>query len=99
LRSPEEKPFLADRTDRTSPSGNGIRRGIVRYGSQPLSSKRSINSRVEVFLPRMLTSFLFCCLQVCRLSFFPYVITLVFAAVPSMGERIGQEIKKAPTGA
>jgi hypothetical protein len=52
-----------------------------------------------VFQPRVLTSFLFCWLQVCRLSFLPYVITLVFAAVPSMGERIGQEIKKAPTGA
>jgi hypothetical protein len=53
---------------------------------------------MEVFLLRMLTSFLLCCLQVCRLPFFPYVITLVFAAAPSTGERIGQESEKTPTG-
>jgi hypothetical protein len=47
----------------------------------------------------MLTSFLFCCLQVCRLSFFPYVITLALEAVSSMGERIGQEIEKVPISA
>jgi hypothetical protein len=47
----------------------------------------------------MFTLFTVCHLQVCRLSFFPYVIKLSFAAESSMGERIGQEIEKTRTGA
>jgi hypothetical protein len=47
----------------------------------------------------MLILFTVCHQQVCRLSFFPYVITLDLAAESSMGERVGQEIEKTRTGA
>ena len=42
----------------------------------------------------MLTSFVFCCLQVCRLSFFPYVIKLGLDAELSMGSGLGKKLKK-----
>ena len=38
--------------------------------------------------------FSFCCLQFCRLSFFPYVIKLALTAEVKYGGRIGQEVKK-----
>jgi hypothetical protein len=47
----------------------------------------------------MLTLFTVCYRQVCRLSFFPYVIKLDLAAESSMGERVGQEIEKTRTRA
>jgi hypothetical protein len=47
----------------------------------------------------MLILFTICHQQVCRLSFFPYVIKLDLAAESSMGERVGQEIEKTRTGA
>jgi hypothetical protein len=72
------------------------RRGVVMMVLflQPLSSKNSINSRGQVFLPMMLTLFLFCCLQVCRLSFFPYVIKLHFVMDPSYGGGMTKKSKK-----
>ena len=63
------------------------------FASQPPSSKSSINSRQKVFKPMMFMLFTVCRLQVCRLSFFLYVIKLGLAAKSSMGGRIGQEIK------
>jgi hypothetical protein len=47
-----------------------------------------------VSLPLIFTVFPFCHLQLCRLSFYPYVIKLTSDAGSSMGERVGQEIKK-----
>jgi hypothetical protein len=49
-----------------------------------------------VFLQLRLTTFLFCCLQFCRLSF-PYVIKLALTTGVKYGGRIGQEIKKERT--
>jgi hypothetical protein len=46
-----------------------------------------------------LTSFLFCRLQVCRLSFLSYVIKLHFEAESSTGAGSGQEIEKTRTRA
>ena len=42
----------------------------------------------------MLTSFLFCCLQVCRLSFFPYVIKLVLKRNQVWGSGLAKKLKK-----
>ena len=49
---------------------------------------------MEVFLPIILIPFLLCCLQVCRLSFFPYVITLVFAVPSTGGGELAKKVKK-----
>jgi hypothetical protein len=75
----------------------GEKNGFAAVGgiaSQPLSSKSSINSRQQVFPRIMLTLFPFCCLQVCRLSFFPYVIKMGFVMEPSMGGGVTKKLKK-----
>jgi len=71
---------------------NGLRRAFM-FASQPPSSKSSINSRQKVFQPMMFMLFTVCSLQVCRLSFFSYVIKLGLAAKSSMGGGLAKEIK------
>jgi hypothetical protein len=48
-----------------------------------------------VFPLRLLTTFLFCCLQFCRLSFVPYVIKLALKAESSMGGGLAKKSKKS----
>jgi hypothetical protein len=43
----------------------------------------------------ILTSFPFCCLQVCRLSFLLYVIKLRFATGSRMGGGLAKKLKNA----
>lgn len=47
-----------------------------------------------MFQPTIFTMFTFCRLQVCRLSFFLYVIKLAFAAESSMGAGVAKKLKK-----
>ena len=46
----------------------------------------------------ILTSFPFCCLQFCRLSFLLYVIKLRFVTGSSMGGGLAKKLKKRALG-
>ena len=90
--SPQRPEAPSDR-----PFSQSARREARNVGSasQPASSKSGINTRYQVFPVRLLTMFLFCCLQFCRLSFFPYVIKLALKAESSMGGGLAKKSKKS----